>query len=92
MVSQPSPFSSTGETVLVPRMRSIIGGDSARNRERDAQRVSIEGQPSVIDGHTLRMLGWVLHLYGADAVEGPQSWRYEGIRYPCGAMATRLSR
>jgi len=88
VVSQPSPFSSTGETVVVPRTRIIIGGDSARNRKRDAQRVSIEGKPSVIDGDTLRMLGWVLHLYGADAVEGPQSCRYEGIRYPCGAMAT----
>ena len=31
VVSQPSPFSSTGETVVVPRTRIIIGGDSARN-------------------------------------------------------------
>ena len=34
------------------------------------------------------MLGRVLHLCGADAVEGLQPCRYEGIRYPCGAMAT----
>lgn len=88
VVSQPSPFSSTGETVVVPRTRIIIGGDSAGNRKRDAQRVSIEGRPSVIDGDTLRMQGRVVHLYGVDAVEGAQSCRYEGVRYPCGAMAT----
>ena len=88
VVSQPSPFSSTGKTVVVPRTRIIIGGDSARNRKREAQRVSIEGKPSVIDGDTLRMQGRVVHLYGVDAVEGAQSCRYGGVRYPCGVMAT----
>ena len=68
MVSQPSAFSSTGETVFFPRTRIIIGGDSKRNRKRDAQRVSIEGNRSVIDGDTFRIRGWVLQLYGVDAV------------------------
>jgi len=71
VVSQPSPFSSTGETVVVPRTRIIIGGYSTRNRKRDAQRASIEGNPC-----------------GIDAVEVRQTCRYEGIRYPCGTMAT----
>jgi endonuclease YncB( thermonuclease family) len=88
LVSQPSPFSSTGETVVVPRTRIIIGGDSTRNRKRDAQHVSIEGNPLVIDGDTFRIQGRVLQLYGVDAVEVRQSCRYEGIRYPCGTMAT----
>ena len=68
LVSQSSPFLSTGETVVVPRTRITIGGDSTRNRKRDAQRVSIEENPSVIDGDTFRIRGWVVQLYGVDAV------------------------
>ena len=68
LVSQSSPFLSTGETVVVPRTRIIVGGDSTRNRKRDAQRVLIEGNPSVIDGDTFRIRGWVLQLYGIDSV------------------------
>jgi endonuclease YncB( thermonuclease family) len=80
VVSQPSPCPSTGETEVIPRTRIIIGGDSARNRKRDAQGVSIKGKPSVIDGDTLSM-------HGVDAVEGSLSSRYEGVSYPCGVMA-----
>ena len=42
----------------------------------------------MIDGDTLRIQGRIIHLYGIDAFEAEQTCRLEGIKYPCGVMAT----
>lgn len=88
VVSQPSPFSSGGKTVVVPRTRIIIDQGARRDRKADARQVRLEGKPQVIDGDTIRISGRVINLYGIDAVEGAQSCRFEGVSYPCGVMAT----
>jgi len=88
VVSQPPPFSSGGNTVVVPRTRIIIGDETSQNSRRLVGKVEVKGRASVIDGDTLRIQGRIIHLYGIDAFEEEQTCRLEGIKYPCGVMAT----
>ena len=88
IVSQPPPFSSGGETVIVPRTRIIIDDGKSQSRHRLVGQVEVKGRASVIDGDTLRIQGRIIHLYGIDAFETEQTCRLEGIKYPCGVMAT----
>ena len=88
VVSQPLPFSSGGKTVIVPRTRIIIDDGKSQSRHRLVDQVEVKGRASVIDGDTLRIQGRIIHLYGIDAFEAEQTCRLEGIKYPCGVMAT----
>jgi endonuclease YncB( thermonuclease family) len=87
-ISQPAPFSFGGTTVVVPRTTIFIDEASRKRRRARAAKVRISGKARVIDGDTLRIKGKVIHLHGIDAPETRQSCRAEGVRYPCGAMAT----
>ncbi|MEC8369651.1 MAG: PilZ domain-containing protein [Pseudomonadota bacterium] len=88
VVSQPPPFSSGGKTVIVPRTRIIIDDGKSQSRHRLVDQVAVKGRASVIDGDTLRIQGRIIHLNGIDAFEAEQTCRLEGIKYPCGVMAT----
>ena len=87
-VSQPAPFSSGGTTVVVPRTTIFIDAASRKRRRARAAKIRISGKARVIDGDTLWIKAEVIHLHGIDAPEARQSCRAEGVRYPCGAMAT----
>ena len=87
-VSQPPPFSSGGRTVIVPRTRITIDGNTRKARRRLARAVRISGPARILGGDRLRIEGREIRLYGIDATEPGQICRAEGVKYPCGAMAT----
>lgn len=52
----------------------------------------IQGEPTVIDGNTLRVEDEEIRLYGIDAPEAGQTCRQYGQPYPCGEIAAATLR
>lgn len=87
-VSQPGPFSTRGQTVVVPRTRIDVGGmPGGGSAALPVGKVVTGKVREVIDAGTLEVGGWRLRLYGIDAPAAGATCKADGRYWSCGRDA-----
>jgi len=89
-VSQPGPFSRTGQTVVVPRTRIEIdaGGGGPAVLPAAPGGATFAGKVgAIVDGGTLTVGGARVRLWGLDAPAAGETCTAAGRRWPCGEAA-----